>query len=42
VPLSTILIVDFRIVPSVWYFRIVPSVRYFFNYSINQKLAYLF
>jgi hypothetical protein len=28
-PLSTILIFDFRIVPTVWYFRIVPTVWYF-------------
>jgi hypothetical protein len=28
-PLSTILIFDFRIVPTVWYFRIVSTVWYF-------------
>jgi hypothetical protein len=29
-PLSTILIFDFGIVPTVWYFFIVPTVWYFF------------
>ena len=26
----TILIIDFGIIPTVWYFRIIPTVWYFF------------
>ena len=31
--LSTISIVDFRTVPTVWYFRTVPTVWYFYLFS---------
>ena len=38
VPLSTILIFDFGIIPTVWYFRIIPTVWYFLFFNLLLKL----
>ena len=40
-PMSTIFLLDFQTVPTVWYFRTVPTVWYFSVFHFILKIIFL-